>query len=111
HDRGVGDHLLAGRPDDLAQLRDDFPQEASDPGEDRPLLLVVPFGGRRAGTLALGGLRGGRATTGLARADGGGLLGLVAGSAPPGTPTCGGLRPTGTLLVLAVALRAVVAHA
>ena len=51
HHDGVGDHLVAGRPDDLAQLGDHLPQEAAEPGEHvRPL----DGGGRRP-------LRGGRA--------------------------------------------------
>src|SRR5690606_23286470 len=112
HDRGVGDHLLPGWPDDLAQLRDDLPQEAGDPPEDRLLLAgVLPLGCRGRGALALGGRRGGRTTTGLACTAGGGLLDRIAGSPPAGTPTRGGLRPARTPRVLAVALRAVVAHA
>ena len=33
HDPGVGEQLLAGRPDDLAQLGDDLAEEQRDPGE------------------------------------------------------------------------------
>ena len=44
HHDGVGDHLVAGRPDDLAQLGDDLTEEPAEPGEHvRPL----DGGGRR----------------------------------------------------------------
>src|SRR5882757_2518653 len=89
HHGGVVDHLLAVRPDHLAQLGDDLRQEGPDEGERvarRPIsgLLGGLLRGSRA-VLGGGGLGSGRQVDGLA--------GVLADSAAPRPLACRALRP------------------